>query len=90
MKVGIYSPLTSLPSLVGNGYIIYKATDADAAKWSYNCRRNYPWKSWIFAIAVLLPEHVLGRMLLGSFHWVTNEEIPTLTLTAECVCSTCD
>jgi hypothetical protein len=23
MKVGIYSPLTPLPSLVGNGYIIY-------------------------------------------------------------------
>jgi hypothetical protein len=36
--------------------------------------------SWTFAIAVLLWEHVLGGMLLGSFHWWSNEEIPTLTL----------
>jgi hypothetical protein len=46
--------------------------------------------SWIFTIAVLLPEHILGRMLLGSFHWVSNEEIPTLTLAVEHACSSWD
>jgi hypothetical protein len=70
---------------VGNGYIIYKATDSDAAKWSCNCRRNSHGNSWIFTIAVLLPEAILERMLLGSFHWVSNEEIPTLTFAGECV-----
>jgi hypothetical protein len=68
MKVGIYSPVTPLPTLWGTGYIIYDSTDSDAAKWNCNCRRNYPWNSWIFAIAVLLLEHVPERMLLGSFH----------------------
>jgi hypothetical protein len=68
MKVGIYSSLTPLPSLCGNGYIIYDPTDSDAAKWSCNCRRNSHGNSWIFTIAVLLPAAILERMLLGSFH----------------------
>jgi hypothetical protein len=85
MKVGIYSPLTPLPSLVGNGYIIYLTTDSDATKWNCNCSRNSHGNSWIFAIAVLLSQTILEGTLLGSFHWRSNEEIPTLTFLAECV-----
>jgi hypothetical protein len=36
--------------------------------------------SWICSITVLLPQWILEAMLLGSFHWVSNEEILTLTL----------
>jgi hypothetical protein len=80
MKVGIYSPVDPLPSLVGNGYIIYLTTDSDAAKWNYNCNRNSHGISWIFPIAVLLLWTVPEETLLGSFHWWSNEEIPILTL----------
>jgi hypothetical protein len=83
MKVGIYSLLTPLPSLVGNGYIIYMATDSDGSKGNCNCRRNSHGNSWIFAIAVLLPETILEGTLLRSFHWVSNKEIPILTFAAE-------
>jgi hypothetical protein len=60
--------------------------DSNAAKGDCNCRRNYPWNSWICSIAVLLLEGILEAMLLGSFCWTSNEEIPTLTLM---VCSLC-
>jgi hypothetical protein len=61
MKVGIYSPATPLPSLVGNGYIIYLATDSDGSNGTATAEGTTHGNSWIFAIAVLLPEHVLGQ-----------------------------
>jgi hypothetical protein len=79
MKVGIYSPLTPLPSLVGNGYIIYLLLILMLLKGTATAEGTTHGNSWIFAIAVLLPVDS-GRMLLGSFHWRSNEEIPTLTL----------
>jgi hypothetical protein len=53
-----------------------------ALKGDCNCRRNYPWNFMDLSIAVLLPVAILEGTLLGSFHWRSNEEIPTLTLTA--------
>jgi hypothetical protein len=36
--------------------------------------------SWICSILVLLLQWILEARLLESFGWVSNEEIPTLTL----------
>jgi hypothetical protein len=62
-------------------------TDSDAAKWNYNCNRNFQANSWIFPIAVLLLWPVPEETLLGSFHWWSNEEIPILTLMVRSLCS---
>ena len=55
-------------------------SDSDAAKWNYNCNRNFQANSWIFPLAVLPLWPVPEETLLGSFHWWSNEEIPILTL----------
>jgi hypothetical protein len=39
-----------------------------------------------FALAVLLLWTVLEETLLGSFHGISNEEIPTLTLVVWGLC----
>jgi hypothetical protein len=63
---------------------------SNGSKGNCNCRRNYPWNSWIFALAVLLPQWILEAMLLGSFCWVSNEEILTLTLIVCGFCIECN
>ena len=44
----------------------------------------------ICSITILCLEGILEGTLLGSFHWRSNEEIPTLTLTAECAYLDCN
>ena len=80
MKVGIYSLLIHYQALVGNGYIIYSSTDSNGSKGDCNDDRNSHGNSWIFAALVLPLEQILEARLLESFHWVSIEEIPMLTL----------
>jgi hypothetical protein len=54
--------------------------DSDAAKGNNNCNRNPHGILWIIPILVLLLQWILEAILLGSFHWVSNEEILTLSL----------
>jgi hypothetical protein len=60
--------------------LIYLDIDSDGSKGSCNCNRNYPWNFMDFALAVLLRRTIPEGMLLGSLQWVSNKEIPTLTL----------
>jgi hypothetical protein len=80
-KVGIYSLLTPLPSLVGNGYIIYLSllipTRLNGTATAIGTTHGI---SWIFALQFFFLWTILEETLLGSFHWWSNEEIPILTL----------
>jgi hypothetical protein len=61
------------------------ATDSDAAKGGLQLQKELPMEFMDLSIAVLLPVAILEGMLLGSFHWRSNEEILTLTLWGMCL-----
>jgi hypothetical protein len=67
MKVGIYSPLTPLPSLVGNGYIIYLTTDSDALKGTATAIGTPMEFHGSLPLQFFFQRTILEETLLGSF-----------------------